>query len=126
MKEYMLLVHNQNNHLAALTPKQHEEFLQKCMDYIADIKMQGKLIAAQPLIKDGKIITGSNGSWKETAFDETNEVQVGYYHILANDLDDAVAIAKGNPEFEYTPKARVEVRPIKMKEETTKYVYPKG
>ena len=45
-------------------------------------------------------------------------------HILAEDLDDAIAIAKGNPEFEYGTTARIEVRPIKMKEETTSYIYP--
>jgi hypothetical protein len=31
-----------------------------------------------------------------------------------------------NPEFEYTKTARIEIRPIKMKEESTAYVYPKG
>jgi len=57
-------------------------------------------------------------------FADGKEVIVGYYHILANDLDDAIAIAKGNPEFAYTTTARVEVRPVKMKELTTGYVYP--
>ena len=50
---------------------------------------------------------------------------VGYYHILAKDIDDAIEIAKGNPEFEYGVKARIEVRPIKVKEETTGFTYPK-
>jgi hypothetical protein len=50
----------------------------------------------------------------------------GYYHILANDMDDAIAIAKNNPEFAYTKTARIEVRPIKMKEESIAYTYPKG
>jgi hypothetical protein len=50
-------------------------------------------------------------------------VQLGYYHILAKDMDEAIAVAKENPEFEYGKTARVEVRPIKTKEETTNYVY---
>ena len=45
---------------------------------------------------------------------------------MANDLEDAIAMAKGNPEFEYTPTAKVEVRPIKTKEEKTGFVYPKS
>jgi hypothetical protein len=45
------------------------------------------------------------------------------YHVFARDLDDVIAIAKRNAEFAKT--ARVEVRSIKMKEETTGYVYPK-
>ncbi len=55
---------------------------------------------------------------------ETKEVIVGYDHVLAQDIDDAVAIAKGNPEFEFGSTARIEVRPIKMKEEAACFVYP--
>ena len=76
-------------------------------------------------MREGKIISGSKGAWKEGPFNETKEVIVGYYHILAEDLDDAIAIAKGNPEFEYGTTARIEVRPIKTKEESTGFVYPK-
>jgi len=57
-------------------------------------------------------------------FNETKEVIVGYYHILGEDLNDAIAIAKGNPEFEYGTTARIEVRPIKAKEESTGFAYP--
>jgi len=69
-------------------------------------------------------VSGSQGEWKETAFDESGKVIVGYYHILAEDLDDAIAIAKGNPEFQFGTTARVEVRPIKTKEEATSFIYP--
>ena len=125
MKEFMLLIRNTGDHTANLSPEHHQEFLQKCRDYIDHLKKEGKLIAAQPLKREGAIISGSGSSWKEAPFNDTGEVQVGYYHILANDLDEAVAIAKGNPEFEYGTTARIEVRPVKMKEESTGYVYPK-
>ena len=52
------------------------------------------------------------------------ETQVGYYHILAMDLDEAIKIAKDNPEFEYVPSANIEVRPIKTKETETDFTYP--
>lgn len=125
MKEFMLLIRNIGDHSSALAPQKHTLFLQACKDYIGDLTKQGKLIAAQPLVRQGKIISGSKGAWKEVAFNENNEVQVGYYHILAKDIDEAIAIAKGNPEFEYSTTARIEVRPVKMKEETTGFVYPK-
>jgi len=51
-------------------------------------------------------------------------VIVGYYYLAAKDLDEAIELAKGNPEFEFSTAARIEVRPIKMKEETTGFVYP--
>ena len=58
-------------------------------------------------------------------FDKNDEVQVGYYHILAENLDEAISIAKQNPEFEFGSTARIEVRPVKTKEITTNFEYPK-
>ncbi len=94
------------------------------MDYIDALRKQGKLKSAQPLVREGTMVSGSKGSWVAGPFHESREIIVGYYHILADDMDDAIAIAKGNPEFEYGTTARVEVRPIKMKEESTQFVYP--
>ena len=83
------------------------------------------MIGAQPLVREGKIISHINGVWIAQPFNDTKEVIVGYYYILAKDMDEAVAISKANPEFEYGTSARIEVRPIKVKEESTGYVYPK-
>ncbi len=80
--------------------------------------------SAQPLVREGRMIFRSGDAWKEVPFNEARAVIVGYYHILAKDLNDAIAIAKRNPEFEYGTTARIEARPIKMKEENTSYVYP--
>jgi hypothetical protein len=125
MKEYMLLILNRIDHQKDWTSEHYTDFLKKCEYYIGELKKEGKLISAQPLIREGKIISGTPGNWKEVPFNETPEVQVGYYHILADDMDDAIAIAKRNPEFAFSTTARIEVRPIKMKEETTSFVYPK-
>jgi hypothetical protein len=124
MKEFMLYIRNVSSHTESMPPEQHEKFLNACSVYIGELKKEGKLKAAQPLVREGKIISGSDRGWKEVPFNETGEVNVGYYHILANDLNDAVAIAKRNPEFQYSTTARIEVRPIKVKEETTGFVYP--
>ena len=124
MNEFMLLLHNESDHMERLKPEQQEQFLKKVMDYISKLTKEGKLKGAQPLVREGKIISGTKGSWKDGPFNETKEVIVGYYHILAKDMDEAIAIAKGNPEFEYTTTARIEVRPVKVKEESMNYVYP--
>jgi hypothetical protein len=124
MKEFMLLIRNDIDHQAAWSPEQHRQFLKKCEAYIGTLKRERKLLSAQPLVREGKILSGTKGAWRESPFNETREVQVGYYHILARDLDEAISIAKENPEFEYGATARIEVRPIKMKEESTDYVYP--
>ena len=126
MNEYMLLIRNEYDHQAAWSPSQHREFLKKCEDYINGLQKEGKLIIAQPLLREGKIISGPKGRWREAPFNKTREVQVGYYHIRAKDMDEAIEIAKANPEFEYGSTAKIEVRPVKVKEEETGYLYPEA
>ena len=70
------------------------------------------------------MVWGEVGDFKEATYQEGKEVIVGYFHILARDLTEAVDIAKSNPEFAFSNTARIEVRPIKMKEQTTGYEYP--
>jgi hypothetical protein len=125
MKEYMFYIRNAGDAKAALSSEEHLAFIKKCEVYIGLLKAEGKLIAAQPMVREGFVISKSSGSWSEVAVDPGKEVQVGYYHIRANDMDDAIAIAKANPEFEYVPSASIEVRPIKTKEGKTNFVYPK-
>ena len=121
----MLLIRNDPDHQSHWTSEHHEQFLEKCESYINDLKRNGNLIAAQPLVREGTIIAGKKRAWKDIPYNETGEVQVGYYHILANDMDDATEITKLNPEFEYSETARIEVRPVQIAEQTTGFVYPK-
>jgi len=126
MKEFMLLIRNEGDGKAALSPEQQQQFLNACMVYIEDLMKKGNLKSAQPLVREGKMISGSPGSFKDGPYNESAEIIVGYYHLLANDLDEAVAIAKRNPEFAFIKAAKIEVRPIKMMEQSTNYTYPKG
>lgn len=124
MKEFMLLIRNQRDHQASWSPERQCEFVEQCTNYIADLTKQGKLISAQPLVREGSMVSGSKGAWDIGSYSESKEVIVGYYHVRAADIDEAISIAKRNPEFKYGPTARIEVRPIKMKEESTQYTYP--
>jgi hypothetical protein len=110
MKEFMLLIRNEIDHQNAWSPEKHRQFLKSCETYIGNLKKDGRLKTARPLVREGVIVSGSNGKWKEIPFNEAKEVQVGYYHILANDMNEAIEIAKANPEFEYGTTARIEVR----------------
>jgi hypothetical protein len=123
MKEFMLLIRNEGDGKAALSSEEQQKFLKDCMVYIENLKKNGNLKGAQPLIREGRMISGSPGAFKDGPYNETKEIIVGYYHILAKDIDEAAAIAKGNPEFAYVKSAKIEIRPIKMTEETTSYVY---
>jgi len=122
--EFMLFIRNAGDAKLALTEDEHFEFIKKCETHIGRLKAEDHLIAAQPLIREGFVISRNGDMWNSTKIDSSKEVQVGYYHIRARDIQEAVSIAKENPEFEYVPSATIEIRPIKMKEEKTNFIYP--
>ena len=124
MKEFMLYIRNAKDAKLSLTPEQHLAFIKQCEVYISRLKSENKLIAAQPIVREGVVIKKSADSWIEKDIAADSETQVGYYHILATDIQDAIQIAKDNPEFEYVPSATIEVRPIKTQEVETGFVYP--
>ena len=124
MKEFMFYIRNEKDAKKSLTPDQHLAFIKKCESYIGILKSENKLIAAQPIVREGVVLKKSESGWTEKDIKTDTETQVGYYHILADDIDEAIKIAKNNPEFEYVPSATIEVRPVKTKESETGFVYP--
>lgn len=124
MKEYMLIIHSSEDLSETLPLIQRKEFLHKVQNYIENLKREGKLKGAQPLERQGRIISGTMGDFKDEPFLRARDVIIGYYHILANDIFDAITIAKRNPEFEYGTSTRIEIRPLKLKEELIDFVYP--
>ena len=124
MNEYMFFIRKKINSEEALSEERLLEFLRACETYIQNLKQQGVLLSAQPIDWTGKIISGKNNNWQESSYDESGEVIGGYYHILANDLDEAIEIAKDNPEFSFNEDTRIEIRPVKMEESRTDFVYP--
>lgn len=121
----MLYIRNSGDAKASLSNVEHSSFIHACEIYVGQLKSAGKLIAAQPLLRKGTIITKIENTWKQISIDQGNEIQVGYYHIIAESDDEALEIARMNPEFDFVPSASVEIRPVKTKEEETNFVYPK-
>jgi len=124
-QEFMLYIRNAGDAKKALSADEHLAFIKQCEVYIGKLKANDNLIAAQPIVREGYVVSKEGNEWKQSAVDPNALVQVGYYHIAASSMEEAIAIAKENPEFAYVPSATIEVRPIKVKEEQTNFVYPK-
>jgi hypothetical protein len=116
MKEFMLLIRTQGDHLTLLSPEEQQQHLQKVMDYMGGLMKSGKLKSAQPLAMEGTMVSGTAGKLKDGPYNESKEVIAGYFLIEAHDLQEAIQIAKDNPVFEDGTGARIEVRPIKIME----------
>jgi hypothetical protein len=124
VKEFMFYIRNEKDAKKTLSQDEHLAFIKKCETYIGILKKENKLIAAQPLIREGVVIKKAGTGWIEKNIISDSEVQAGYYHIIANNIDEAIRIAKENPEFEYVPSASIEIRQVKTKESETGFVYP--
>jgi hypothetical protein len=113
MNEFMLFVRTEGDPDAELSPEQMQQHVQKVNAYIENLVKEGKLKGVQPLAMEGVIISGTRGVFNDGPFNESKEVIAGYYHILAKDLREAVAIAKSAPQFDEERGWKIEVRPIK-------------
>jgi hypothetical protein len=112
MKEYLLIIRTEGDIWTSLSPDQLQRHIEHGTAYIGDLMKKGSIKSAQPLDKGSRIVTEANGTLKDGPFNESKEVIAGYFHIVANDIDDAVAIAKANPIFQDIP-TKIEVHPLK-------------
>ena len=112
MKEYLLLIRTEGDYCASMPAEEYQNHLKEVGNYIAKLTQQGKLKSAQPLQMDGMMLQGGKGVFKDGPYIESKEVIIGYYLILASDINEARTIAKANPVFEET-NARIEIREIK-------------
>jgi hypothetical protein len=118
MKDYILFIRKQV--LDSLPKDRHLEYLKSCDEYIAKLTAEGKVASAHQMQNDGVVVSRREGAWKKIPYTESIENIDGYFHIQANNLDDAVAIAKLHPEFDFNPKGRIEIRPLMEAEEQKK------
>ena len=115
MKEFMLLMRTEGDHLLKLSPEEQQDHVQKIGNYIGKLIEEGKMKSALPLEMDGLMLSGKTGAIKDGPFNETKEVIAGFFHIAAESMEEAIEIAKANPMFEIG-EGRIEVRPIKTME----------
>ncbi len=116
MKEFMLFIRSEEQPKADLSPEQLQKHVEKIGNYLRRLTEKGHMKSAQPLETEGKILASKNGTIIDGPYNETKEIISGYYHILAKDMDEAIAIAKQDPRFEEDFNWRIEVRPIKKVE----------
>ena len=111
MKDFLYIHRADSNAWTDLSPEQLQNHLQHGMAYISKLMREGKLKSASPVDKGSKIVTGSKGSLTDHPFNESKEVIAGYFLITANDIEEAVSIAKENPIFNDIP-TKIEVHPM--------------
>jgi hypothetical protein len=65
MKEFMFYIRNEKDAKKSLTEDQHLAFIKKCEIYIGILKNENKLIAAQPIVREGVVLKKTDSGWTE-------------------------------------------------------------
>jgi hypothetical protein len=111
MKDFLLILKTEGSVWTDLSPEQLQKHMEHGNAYIGNLMKTGKLKNANPVDKGSRVVTGSDGVLKDGPFNETKEVVAGYFLIAANDIQEAVEIAKANPIFNDIP-TKIEVHPM--------------
>jgi hypothetical protein len=111
--EYMLLIYSDESEMQDATPEDIEGHAQAFGAYVKELMERGVIRGGAPLqptsvsttvrVRDGKTLT------TDGPFIETKEVLVGFYHIDAADLDEAIELAAKIPA---ATEGTIEVRPV--------------
>jgi hypothetical protein len=94
---------------STLSRKERHNAIDQFYVWLDQLVDEGKMKRGQRLAYEGKTI-GRQSVITDGPFGESKEVIGGYWFILANNLDEAAQIAKGNPCLNYG--LFVEIRPI--------------
>jgi hypothetical protein len=94
---------------STLSRKEKQNVIDQFYAWLGQLVDQGKMKRGRRLTYEGKTI-GRKSAITDGPFGESKEVIGGYWFILAQNLDEATQIAKGNPCLDCG--LFVEVRPI--------------
>jgi hypothetical protein len=111
MKDFLLILKTEGSVWTDLSPEKLQKHVEGGMAYISDLMRNGKLKSANPVDKGARMVSEQGGVLKDGPFNESKEVVAGYFLIVAEDIDEAIAIAKGNPIFKDIP-TKIEVYPM--------------
>ena len=79
--------------------------------WVDGLHKQGILRGAQPLMEEGKLVTGTKGaSVTDGVFAESKEAIAGYFLLAVDTMDEALGIARACPILDHG--AQIEVRPV--------------
>jgi hypothetical protein len=108
--EYMLLFRGPHWD-RGLSQQELQVAMDKVMSWFEELNTRGKIKAGQPLAAQGRTICGGNGGLVvDGPFAESKEAVGGYLMLRADNLNEAVEIARSAPMLKYG--ITVEVRPI--------------
>ncbi len=108
--EHLLLIRGTHwNH--GMSPAELQRVMTDFYAWVEGLDKGGFLRGAQPLMEEGKLVTGAGGaSVTDGIFAESKEAIAGYFLLGVATTDEALRIAQACPILAYG--AQIEVRPV--------------
>jgi hypothetical protein len=108
--EYLLLIRGTHwNH--GMSPAELQRVMTDFYAWVDGLVQRGVHRGAQPLMEEGKLITGAKGATvTDGAFAESKEAIAGYFLLAVPGMEEAVRLAQACPILAHG--AEIEVRPI--------------
>jgi hypothetical protein len=110
MKEFMLIFRHEDGHKVA-SPEQLQAWMKQTMDWIGGIAAQNKFVEGNGLPFDDARVVSHDKVVTNGPFGDIKETIGGYIVVRAENVDEAVAFAKGCPVLQGAGNT-VEVRKI--------------
>ena len=106
MEKFMFIFHG--GMPDTLSPEQMQAQMGKWMAWIDQLSKEDKYVAGEPLLPGGKQVSGPGGkNVTDGPYTEGKEVVGGFFIVNAKDIDEAVAIARNSPDFEFGGSVQV-------------------
>jgi hypothetical protein len=107
---YLLLFRGTNWENTGLSKDEIRQVMDKVNAWFDSLSASGKLVGAQPLMDEGVVLKGKGRVVvTDGPHAEAKEVIGGYVLLSVETMEEAVALAKTNPMFEYG--LTTEIRP---------------
>ena len=107
--EHLLLIRGTHWN-SGLSPAELQRVMTDFYGWVEGLQNQGLLCGAQPLMEEGKLVTGPKSIVTDGVFAESKEAIAGYFLLAVADTAEAVALAQACPILAHG--AQIEVRPI--------------
>ena len=102
----MLIFHGGQTGKAS--PEQMQENMGKWMAWIDQLAKAEQYVSGEALLPGGKLVSSSQGKTvTDGPYTEGKEVVGGYFVINAKDMNEAIALSKGYPDFELGGQVQV-------------------
>ena len=110
MKEFMMIFIGADYTEQGLSPNEIQEQMGKWFSWVDKLKEKEIYLGGNALTSNAKGLSGKTSIATDGPFAEMSEIITGYMIFKAENMDEAVEVAKDFPDFDYGGK--VEVREV--------------